>query len=373
MNRPQSRTRLEDEARLSQLSRRVGRIAALSALAVLLLGGLGGWWGCCALSGPCYSGPPSSHFDGKRFSNLKPSEHGSLWKLLRWRFGRRQVGPWRSWVDATPGPRPPRRVFRGELRITFVNHATTLIQVDGINVLTDPIWSDRASPLTWAGPKRVRPPGIRFEDLPPIDYVLVSHNHYDHLDLATIKRLVERHHCRVVVGLGNARLLSDYGVPGAVEMDWWQGYKLKNGSALHAVPAQHLSMRGLCDRNATLWAGYVIRGRAGAVYFAGDTAMGPHFAEIGRRFGPLRLALLPIGAFRPRWFMKTAHISPGEAIAAHRQLRARTSVAIHFGTFPLADDGETEPADRLRRLLRQQAAPQPRFWVLGFGEGRQVP
>lgn len=322
-------------------------------------------------SAPKYKGPKSDHFDGKRFLNQSEIAHQGARDVLKW-LAQREQGEWRKWTDAEPGPKPPERVGRGELRVTWVNHATVLVQMDGLNLLTDPIWSDRCSPVGFAGPKRVRPPGIRFEDLPKIDAVLVSHNHYDHLDLPTLKRLAEKHQPRIFAGLGNKLLLDREQIGGAVDLDWWNEVPLSDEVKLTAVPAQHFSGRGPFDRDATLWMGFVVSGPAGHVYFAGDTGFGPHFAQIADRFGPMRLALLPIGAYRPRWFMSPVHISPDEALKAHEILRAATSVGIHFGTFPLADDGEHEPVRELEKLLAQ-TDPTPRFWILDFGEGRDVP
>lgn len=340
---------------------------------VLCVAAIGGGIGCCAMSGSRYGGPVSTHFNGDEFVNRDTRrEHGRFGAFLKWRLNR-NPGPWRQYTDAQPGPRPETRVTGGRVRVTFVGHATALVQMDGLNILTDPIWSERCSPVSWAGPRRARPPGIRFEDLPPIDYVVISHNHYDHLDIPTLKRLARVHAPRFIVGLGNKALLERHRIGGAVEMDWWQGYALKNEVGVYSVPAQHFSMRGLCDRNATLWSGYVIKGSGGTVYFAGDTGWGSHFREIGQRFGPIRLALLPIGAFRPRWFMSAVHISPQEAVKAHHELRAETSLAIHFGTFPLGDDGQDEPVEELTKALAKGGENPPRFWVLDFGEGRDVP
>jgi L-ascorbate metabolism protein UlaG (beta-lactamase superfamily)/drug/metabolite transporter (DMT)-like permease len=325
---------------------------------------------CTMYSAPPYRGPVTDHFDGRRFKNAASKVHGAR-DFLKWTFNRER-GPWREWVDDPPGPPPPRRVARGEMRVTFVNHATTLVQMDGVNILTDPIWSERASPVSFAGPRRHRPPGIRFEDLPPIDAVIVSHNHYDHMDLGTLARLAEQHHPKIFVALGNDLLLDQARIPGAVAMDWWQALPMSPDVEVTCVPAQHFSRRGLFDADATLWAGFLVRGPSGSMYFAGDTGYGPHFAEIAQRVGPIRLALLPIGAYRPRWFMAPVHMDPGEAVRAHADLGAGTSLGIHFGTFALADDGELEPLEELGRVLEDVPA-KPRFWVLGFGEGRDVP
>jgi L-ascorbate metabolism protein UlaG (beta-lactamase superfamily) len=340
--------------------------------AVILLFGVVAVGTCvnCCWSVPTWRGT-SPHFDGERFSNDPPIARSAPSDFFKWRF-HREHGPWREWTEPLPEPAPPRRVGRGELRVTFVNHATVLIQVDGLNILTDPIWSERASPLTWAGPRRHRPPGIRFEALPPIDVVLLSHNHYDHLDVPTLRRLSQAHHPRMLTGLGNRALLERNGVPGSEELEWWQTVALNDGIEIQAVPAQHFSGRSTTDRDRALWAGFVIKNRAGAVYFAGDTGYGGHFAAIRRRVGPIRLALLPIGAFRPRWLMHPIHLAPEEAARAAEDLGAATSVAIHFGTFDLADDGEDE-APRLLAEAVKASPSRPRFWVLGFGEGRDVP
>jgi L-ascorbate metabolism protein UlaG (beta-lactamase superfamily) len=211
---------------------------------------------------------------------------------------------------------------------------------------------------------------VRFEDLPPIDCVLISHNHYDHLDLPTLKRLAAVHKTRFLTGLGNGRLLAGAGIAQVTELDWWQSAEASGGRRIISVPAQHFSGRGFRDRNRTLWCGFLIETPVGSVYFAGDTALGPHFEEIRRRFGPPRVALLPIGAYRPSWFMAPAHISPEEAVRAHRMLGASTSIAIHYGTFALGDDGAEEPIDALRRALGESGGLATTFVVIRFGEGR---
>jgi L-ascorbate metabolism protein UlaG (beta-lactamase superfamily) len=329
--------------------------------------------GCAMFSAPRHRGPVTDHFDGERFRNVPETPRHDVPRFFKAMLTEKR-GPWRDFTDTPPGPRPPERVGDGELRVTFVNHSTVLVQLDGVNVLTDPVWSERVSPVSWAGPKRHRPPGIRFEDLPPIDIVLVSHNHYDHLDLPTLARVVARDRPRIVTGLGNRALLLKHGIgTAAVELDWWQAIELR-GLKVTVVPAQHFSGRGLADRAATLWAGFVVEGpRAGRVYFAGDTGAGPHFAQIKERLGAPRLALLPIGAYRPEWFMGPVHTGPADAIRASRELEAATSMAIHFGTFSLALDGETEPVDELTRLLAAEGAAAPRFWALDNGEARDVP
>jgi L-ascorbate metabolism protein UlaG (beta-lactamase superfamily) len=343
------------------------RIAVVLGALVLLLAALVvglGWY----FSGPVYQGPVSDHFDGTHFVNMRAVPHGGFGAFLRWQRTR-QLGPWAE-REAPPGPRPPARV--PGMRVTFVNHATVLLQQDNLNVLTDPIWSLRASPVSFMGPRRQHPPGLRFEDLPPIDAVVLSHNHYDHLDLPTLRRLQEAHHPRFFCGLGNKALLERAGLQRVTELDWWQNVPLTDAVELIAVPSQHFSNRGLFDRDRTLWLGYVLRGPAGLSYFAGDTGSGPHFAEIRKRLGAPRLAVLPIGAYRPEWFMGPVHETPQEALAAHDQLGAGSSVAIHFGTFALGDDGQDEPKQALEDAIAR-AHSSARFHVLDFGEALEVP
>lgn len=319
---------------------------------------------------PTYQGPKSPHFDGSLFHNQLPLDNHSFGDLLDWMWNR-EPGEWEAITDAEYGPPPP--AHANSIRATFVNHATVLIQTDSLNILTDPIWSERASPVSWAGPKRMRPPGIRFEDLPKIDAVIISHCHYDHMDLKTLKRLYERDRPLFLVGLGNASILKGEGIEGVKELDWWQDYRLNKETVIHGVPSQHFSMRWIGDRNERLWLGYVIETPQGDIYFAGDTGMGPHFRQIREHFGPMRLSLLPIGAYKPRWFMGGVHLNPHDAVMAHKQLQSRTSVGIHFGTFRLADDGQFDPINDLTIALKQEQVSEQAFWVMGFGEGRQVP
>lgn len=317
---------------------------------------------------PVYEGDLSDHFDGRLFSNI-PAEQTvrkSLVEVLRWRLTR-EPGPWVHKEDIVYYT-PPAIVDTG-IRVTFVNHATVLIQTDGVNILTDPIWSRRTSPVGWAGPERYRDPGIRFADLPQIDAVLISHNHYDHMDMDSLVDLSETHNPEFLVPLGNARYLQRAGISNIAELDWWQTVNIA-GVDIHAVPAQHWSRRGLYDTNRALWSGYVIVSTTGPVYFAGDTGMGSHFAEISSRFGAPRLALLPIGAYLPRWFMAKQHVNPEEVVSAHILMGAQTSMAIHFGTFQLGDDGQDEPTGDLRLAMDAAGVPGQQFWIPGNGDSR---
>ena len=313
---------------------------------------------------------PSDHFDGKRFHNPGENARGFL-DILRW-IATRRPGPWgRRSVAAAPFPAPPARA--ADLRATFVNHATVLLQMSGVNVLTDPVWSERVGPLSRIGPRRYRPPGVRFDELPTVHVVAVSHNHYDHMDLPTLRRLYRRDRPIVVTGMGNRRLLERKGIDNVIELDWWQAARVCEGLTVTGVPVRHFSGRGLHDRNRTLWCGFVFSSPAGDVLFTGDTGYSEGFRRIGERFTAMRLAVLPIGAYRPEWFMGPVHASPAQALEIHRALGASTSLGMHFGTFRLADDGQDEPAGEIARLLAAEPEPKSRFWVLENGEARDVP
>jgi L-ascorbate metabolism protein UlaG (beta-lactamase superfamily) len=340
--------------------RRLLKVAAFTGVAAVAAAGIERLFAT-----PRYRGPVTDHFDGERFHNEDPAwqTEGSF---LKWQMTK-EPGPWPDWIDDRPGPPPEKRVADGRVRITWVNHATMLIQMDGLNILTDPIWSGRCSPVSFTGPKRHRAPGLRFEDLPQIDIVLISHNHYDHLDLATLRRLTT---ARIYTPLGNSALLARHDIH-ATDLEWWETARLTPRVNVTAVPSQHFSARSLSDRNFNLWGGFVISGPSGNVYFAGDTGWGRHFEQIAQRFSPIRVALLPIGAYMPRWFMKRAHISPVEAVDAHLLLGAKTSIAMHYGTFKLGDDGYAEPADDLRAAIA--AKGNPNVLIVGHGIGVDVP
>ncbi len=305
--------------------------------------------------------PFPSHFDGKRFFNPDAPQARGFLDVLRWKFTSRPE-PSAGFISDVEPSKPPPGAAGNELRITLINHSTVLLQQSAVNILTDPIWSERASPLSWIGPRRRREPGVRWEDLPRIDVVLLSHNHYDHLDLATLRRLAGLGSSQFIVPTGVARLLRSQSIGPVRELDWGATLALA-GTTIHSVPALHFSARGMFDRNRTLWCGYVIETAARIVYFAGDTASGGHFAQIRERFGAPRLALLPIGAYEPRWFMSAIHMAPDEAVRAHEILGAQTSIAIHHGTFQLADEGLDTPKRQLRAC-----ATDGSFLVLDNGQ-----
>jgi len=306
------------------------------------------------------------HFDGRRFYNPDAPQAPGLLDALCWKLtSRPQPSP--SFISDVEQSIPPRRVEDSGLRTTLVNHSTVLLQQRGSNILTDPIWSERASPLSWAGPRRRRKPGVSWENLPPIDVVLISHNHYDHLDLPALRLLAARGDSTFIVPARVARLLRAENIGPTHEMDWGEALSLP-GCTIHCVPALHFSSRTIYDRNMTLWCGYVIECRERLVYFAGDTAFGRHFARIRERFGSPHLALLPIGAYEPRWFMSPVHMAPDEAVRAHQILGAKTSIAIHHGTFQLADEGIDTPKRQLIACAQHES-----FLVLENGQFAGLP
>ena len=333
-------------------------------LFVLIAVGIG-----AAISAPRYTGPVSDHFDGKSFFTPGAPTPKGFKEVIGWQLNHERTQPWPPYHNDPPAPAPPARVDDGSVRVTFINHATVLLQFDGLNVLTDPVFQQRVSPFQFAGPKRDCPPGIRFADLPAIDVLLLSHNHWDHLEIDTVKKICAQHQPQVFCTLGVKAFLEQHGCRNVTEMDWQQTARINPDTLLHCVPAQHFSGRGILDRNATLWAGYVIDNqKVGKLYFAGDSGYGPHFRAIGEQFGPLNLALIPIGAYKPTWFMSPVHCSPEEAVQIHQDVKSRQSVAIHFGTFPLADDGEREPVQDLRLALDAQKIPARQFRALNNGE-----
>jgi L-ascorbate metabolism protein UlaG (beta-lactamase superfamily) len=306
------------------------------------------------------------HFNGKRFYNPDAPQAPGFLDVIRWKLTSRPE-PTPSFIADVEQSIPPRQVDGNGLRVTLVNHSTVLLQQRGSNILTDPIWSERSSPFSWIGPRRRRKPGVSWDHLPPIDLVLISHNHYDHMDLPTLRELAARGGSTFIVPAHVARLLRSENIGPAHELDWGESLSLPNVT-IHSVPALHFSARGILDRNMSLWCGYVVESRERLVYFAGDTAFGPHFAQIREGFGPPRLALLPIGAYEPRWFMSPVHMGPEEAVRAHEILAAKTSIAMHHGTFRLADDGLDTPKKQL--IAR---APQDSFLILNNGQFADLP
>ncbi len=328
--------------------------------------------------------PQSAHHrPGGGFRNPWPGgELHGFKDFLRWRF--------RDRLRSSIAPNPPRgaiprrtpsmvvpRAATGYRSLTWVGHATVLLQLGPLNVLTDPMWGNRASPLRWIGPHRLTPPGIDFDALPPIDVALLSHNHYDHLDAPTVRRLASRYpDARWLCPLGLADLLRSLGVQRVTEHDWWQTVDAPEFTAT-CTPAQHFSARGLRDRGDTLWCGWTIAADRVRIYFAGDTALHPEFDAIAERAGPFDALLLPIGAYEPRWFMRSVHMNPEDAIDAYRALASRQPspppcIPMHWGTFRLTDEPVLEPPARFADAWRAAGFAPESNWTLAIGETRRL-
>jgi L-ascorbate metabolism protein UlaG (beta-lactamase superfamily) len=323
-----------------------------------------------------YTGPVSDHFDGTFFFNPEGEAPLGFRELMRWQFG----GGRSPWPKQAPSPFPPanpdERIDGQALRVTMVGHATLLIQVAGLNILTDPVWSPRVSPFSFAGPKRVVEPGIRFDDLPPVDIVLVTHNHYDHLDLATLKRLHKAHEPHIVMPLGNDMIIRR-AIPAAKmsAVDWGDRLSLRDGVSIDCEPCHHWSARGTRDRRMALWAAFVVSTPAGKIYHIGDTGFhgGINYRAACRKHGSFRLANLPIGAYEPRWFMKAQHQNPAEAVKGMRLCQAAYVAGHHFATIQLTNEGIEEPVAALEKALSEQGVAPERFRALRAGEVFDVP
>jgi L-ascorbate metabolism protein UlaG (beta-lactamase superfamily) len=319
-----------------------------------------------------YSGPISDHFDGVRFFDPNGVPPKSLRDVLRWQFGsRRQRAIWPAWVPSPHADTPPARVWGDKARLSYVGHASWLIQMSGLNILIDPVWSGRASPVSWAGPKRCNDPGIAFEALPAIDIVLVSHGHYDHLDVATLSKLAAKFSPRVITPLGNDFTMRDANEAIRAEaFDWHDRVELGNGIAVTLVPTRHWSARGLFDRNKALWTSFVLETPAGRIYIVCDSGYGDgkHFRRVAQAHGPLRLVILPIGAYEPRWFMQDQHMNPSDAVKALADCGAKQALAHHHGTFQLTDEAIDAPVIGLAAALDEARIPRERFVALKPGQ-----
>ena len=335
----------------------------------LFLAGGAGWGGRSALSS-YYEGPVSDHFDGTHFFDPYGAPPKNLTALLRW-WASNGKAEWPDWYPSPYSDAPPARVAGKTWRLSYVGHASVLLQTAGLNILLDPVWSGRASPVTFAGPRRRNDPGIAFENLPPIDVVLVSHCHYDHLDVETLSRLTRAFHPRVITPLGNDTIMRDFDPAIRAEAyDWGDTITLSNGVAVTLAPMRHWSARHYLDRNKALWAAFIVGTPGGKIYHVGDSGYGDgyHFKTARERHGPFRLAILPIGAYEPRWFMRDQHMNPQEAVRALRDCGAEQALAHHFGTFQLADEAIDAPVLALSEACVAAGVCGERFRLLMPGQ-----
>jgi L-ascorbate metabolism protein UlaG (beta-lactamase superfamily) len=321
----------------------------------------------------------SDHFDGTHFFNPEPTirstttgKRPSTLRFLLRRL-RRDPSDWAKWpehIENKPYPAPGGEVAAGSVDVTFIGHACFLVRLPGLTVLTDPVFSERCSPVSFAGPKRVRAPGLALEALPKIDLVLLSHNHYDHMDVASLRKLRRRFPgMRIVTSLGNAGFLAGKNLPGAVELDWWQTHGLGE-TRVTATPARHFAARSLWDRNETLWVGFMLEHRGLKVYFAGDSGYTKFFREIGARLGAPDISLLPIGAYEPRWMMGPVHMNPAEAVEAFLDVGGGRAIGMHFGTFQLTAEAIDQPEIDLALAKEAAGVADDAFVTLDCGETR---
>jgi len=331
---------------------------------------------CAAQSKPENVADPPPHHVAGGYRNLQQHPDHGFFDFLRWRFGGGPKDPAVVPPGGLPEFVPPivapdlnsiNHPAPEGIQVTWIGHATFLIQVHGLNILTDPIFTERASPVPFAGPKRLAPPGAALKDLPKIDAVVISHNHYDHLDADSVKAIGNGP--RYFVPLGFTPWFKSQGIDNVKELDWWGSAEL-GGLRFHAVPAQHFSSRTLFDRNEMLWAGWVVETPAGKVYFSGCTGYAPLFQEIGKRHGPMRLSFIPVGGYSPRWFMRAMHVDPPEAVRIHQDVQSEQSVGMHWATFKLTDEHLLEPPFYLKRSLQEAGIEQDRFIVMKIGETR---
>jgi N-acyl-phosphatidylethanolamine-hydrolysing phospholipase D len=322
---------------------------------------------------------------GGAFRNPWPeSEPHGLLDILRWTRQRRRqtlppTPPRGSFPVSTPDIARP-RAGNAEFTATWVGHSTVLLQFGGLNVITDPVFSQRAFPVQWMGPRRIMDPALAIDALPPLDVVLLSHNHYDHLDKPAVKRIAKAHARAVwVVPLGLGAYVRGFGAREIVELDWWEETTVAAGLRVTATPARHFTARRLGDRNKTLWCGFTFERHRKRAYFAGDTAYHPLFGEICARCGPFDFVMIPIGAYAPRWFMERVHVDPEEAVQIYQDLIAPHASAplplmlgIHWGTFRLTDEPMDEPPRRTAARWKGLGFAEDRLWIARFGETRSI-
>lgn len=316
-----------------------------------------------------YAGPITDHFDGNRFFGPERSGGKSIRELLRWQLSGDRA-KWPRRVENGAYPLPPERVEDNNIRFTMIGHVSVLVQTAGLNILTDPVWSNRASPVQFAGPKRVCAPGIALGDLPPIDVVLVSHNHYDHLDTATLKMVVKEHDPLIITPLGNDTIIRKAS-PSAriITVDWDE--RVNFGELIiDTEPVNHWSARRGKDRNEALWCGFTIIAPSGRIFFNGDSGFsgGWWVKRLLDKHGRIDAAMLPIGAYAPRWFMADAHMDPDEAVLVHQMLGCPKTLGFHWGTFQLTDEPMMEPLERLQAAMLRESITEDRLRTLAPGE-----
>ncbi len=320
---------------------------------------------------PYYNGPKSDHFDGRVFFNPQGEQPKGLANFIKWKFMERQAKWPECYASEYDCTIPQQRIAGNALEVTLIGHATFLIQINGLNIVTDPVWSQRVSPLSFIGPKRVNPPGVKFNDLPNIDVVLLTHNHYDHLDIVTLGKLVKRDNPTIITPLGNDTIVKQtIANANVITGDWGDVLSISNNTKIHIEPCHHWSARNATDRRMALWAAFVIEAPDMKVYHIGDTGfhLGTNYKDIEVKHGQLDLAIIPIGAYAPRWFLKAQHQDPDEAVDGFKLCKAKHALGHHWGTFQLTNEPIEEPKHALKMALGKKGVIEDRFLAMTPGQ-----
>ncbi len=303
----------------------------------------------------------------KKFVNTKVIDSKTFFDVIKWKMNSKSA----EWPENVPNQfhyNNPEKIDSNQVAVTFINHSSFLLQLDKFNILTDPVFSKRVSPISWAGPKRVRKSGIDIDSLPYIDIVIISHNHYDHLDINSLVILKEKFNPLFLIPIGDGKILKNKNITNYVELHWWQTAILNSEFKITFTPAQHFSNRGLFDRDKSQWGSYMINYNNQNIYFGGDTGYSPHFKKIAKHFKTINLSFIPIGAYEPRYFMRDVHVNPDDAVQAHLDLNSQMSIGMHFGTFQLTDESINEPIYDLKLALKKYKVESDKFITLEVGK-----
>lgn len=302
----------------------------------------------------------------KKFVNTEKVAAKSFFDVIKWKLNN-TAADWPEDLKNEFQYKNPDKIDSNQIAVTFINHSSFLLQLEKFNILTDPVFSKRVSPFSWVGPSRARELGIKIDELPNIDLVIISHNHYDHLDINSLALLNEKFKPLFLIPIGDGKILKNKGITNYIELHWWQTALLNQDLKITFTPAQHFSNRGLFDRDKSQWGSYMINYKNQNIYFGGDTGYSPHFKKIGNHFKEIKLSFIPIGAYEPRWFMRDVHVNPDDAVQAHIDLKSQKSIGMHFGTFQLTDESINEPIYDLQLALKKYKVEKEKFITLELG------
>lgn len=302
----------------------------------------------------------------KKFVNTEKVVAKSFFDVIKWKLNS-TAADWPEEIKNEYKYKNPDKIDSNQVAVTFINHSSFLLQLDKFNILTDPVFSKRVSPFSWVGPSRARGAGIKIDELPNIDIIIISHNHYDHLDINSLAMLNEKFKPLFLIPICDGKILKGKGITNFIELHWWQTAILNSDLKITFTPAQHFSNRGLFDRDKSQWGSYMINFKEQNIYFGGDSGYSPHFKKIGNHFKEINLSFIPIGAYEPRWFMRDVHVNPDDAVQAHIDLKSQKSIGMHFGTFQLTDESINEPIYDLQLALKKYKVEKEKFITLEVG------